>query len=125
MAKLLLPHLERSRFDIVTSVPIVNRRRRQRGYNQAELIARHVARGLTLPYRRLLVRVRTTQQIGKSREERLVHVGGAFVAKGNVVGQRILICDDVITTSATLNECARVLCDAGAASVWGAAAARD
>ncbi|HEX7260033.1 MAG TPA: phosphoribosyltransferase family protein [Candidatus Saccharimonadia bacterium] len=126
-ARALLPRLEPKRFEYnsVTAVPVVTARLRQRGYNQAELIAKELARSLALPYRRLLVRRRVTQQVGKSRAERLEHVGGAFVAKPNVGGLRVLLIDDVLTTGATLAECAGVLHRAGANEITGAVAAWD
>lgn len=121
----LAPLLPAANFDAVTAVPVATSRLRQRGYNQSELIARYLARDLALPYRRLLRRLRNTQQVGKSRAERLAQVENVFVAGAPVRAQRILVVDDVLTTGATLNACAIALRMAGAAEVWGAAAARD
>jgi competence protein ComFC len=124
LAATLTPLLDPTRFDVVTSVPVATSRLRQRGYNQSELIAQSVARVLALPYRPLLRRLRNTQQVGKSRHQRLEQVGGLFVARVTSP-LRILIIDDVLTTGATLNSCAVALQAVGATEVWGAVVARD
>jgi ComF family protein len=124
LAATIAPLFPKRSFDMVTSVPIATTRLRRRGYNQSELIAREVARSLALPYHPLLRRLRNTQQVGKTRAQRLSQVDGVFVARRPQSG-RILVVDDVLTTGATLNACAIALQVAGAAEVWGAAAARD
>jgi ComF family protein len=117
--------LESARFDCVTAVPIAPARYRERGYNQAELIARALARQLGVPYRSLLGRTTTEHQMGRTRAERLAGIQGAFYAtRRHLAGQRILVVDDVVTTGATLGECAHVLRGAGAKVVYGAAVAR-
>ena len=112
------------RCDIVTSVPVAAGRYRERGYNQSELIARAVARSLDRPYQPLLGRVTATHQIGLDRRSRLEQVAGAFYPLSPLAGQTILVIDDVVTTGATLSECAAVLRRAGAGVIWGAAVAR-
>jgi ComF family protein len=124
LADTLVPLLDPTAFDVVSSVPVATGRLRQRGYNQSELIARAVARQLQLPYRPLLRRLRNTQQVGKSRHQRLQQVSGLFTARSHPP-PRILVVDDVLTTGATLNACAIALQAAGAREVWGAVAARD
>lgn len=124
LAATLTPLLDSTNFDMVTSVPVATSRLRQRGYNQSELVAKQVAHSLSLPYRPLLRRLRNTQQVGKTRQQRLSQVSGLFVAR-SAPPQRILIVDDVLTTGATLNTCAIALLAAGATEVWGAVAARD
>ena len=111
-------------FDTVTSVPVSPARYRERGYNQSELMAKAVARRLGLPYRSALLRLTATHQIGMDRQARFAQVAGAFRALRPVDGQRVLIVDDVVTTGATLTECAIQLRAAGAADVWAAAVAR-
>ncbi len=112
------------RFDVVTSVPVSPLRYRERGYNQSELVAKRVARELGLPYRSMLGRTTSAHQMGGDRAARLRQIAGAFFAFKPVGGQRVLVIDDVITTGATLSECATTLSEAGAASVWGAVIAR-
>lgn len=110
--------------DVVTAVPVAPARRRERGYNQSELVAREVARSLGVPYMALLDRKSTVHQIGLGRSDRLEQVAGAFVPAWKLENHRVLLVDDVVTTGATLSECAAVLRAAGAAEVWGAAVAR-
>jgi len=112
------------KFEIVTSVPVSAGRYRERGYNQSELIAKLVARQLGLPYLSLLGRLTSTHQMGVSRAMRLQQIAGAFFVLRRLRGERVLIVDDVITTGATLSECASTLVAAGAESVWGAVVAR-
>jgi ComF family protein len=125
-AELVTPLLTAADYDIVTSIPAAPARLRERGYNQAQLIAKHVARQLGLPYADLLVRTRNLHQVGSSRTERLEHIQGAFVAARPQIikGARILLVDDVVTTGATLGEAASILHTAGATQLWGAAVAR-
>jgi competence protein ComFC len=109
---------------IVTSVPISASRYRERGYNQSELIARRVASRLALPYAPLLGRASSTHQLGVDRRTRFEQVQGAFYLARECAGRSVLVVDDVVTTGATLSECAGVLSTAGARAVWGAAVAR-
>lgn len=122
-AALLTPLFESANFDLVTSVPSAPSRRRQRGYNQSALIAKSLAAALGLPYRPLLGRWHQAEQIGAGRRERFLQVEGAFYAKGRPP-RRVLVVDDVLTTGATLDACARVLRQAGCTEVWGAAVAK-
>jgi ComF family protein len=110
--------------DVVTAVPIAPERYRERGYNQAELIARAVARRLNVRYTPLLARLDAGHQVGRGRHDRLSRIQGAFLARRALCGERVLIVDDVVTTGATLEECAQTLMAAGAAEVWGGAVAR-
>jgi len=110
--------------DLVTAVPISPSRYRERGYNQSELIAKIISRRFGLPYRQTLMRSTSAHQIGLGRSDRLAAIRGSFQAIRSVDGQRILVIDDVLTTGATLAECAAVLSAAGAKSVEGATVAR-
>lgn len=109
------------KFDVITWVPISRRRLRKRGYDQSRLLAKALAHKLDMPCQGLLKKVRHTKaQSGlKGESERRGNVLGAYeMCSGvQVAGRRILLVDDVITTGATMSECARVLRTAGATQV--------
>ncbi len=113
--------------DSITWVPLSRRRLRQRGYDQARLIAEELAKRLGLPCECLLVKRRHTRpQSGISdREKRKANAAGAYAVLNaeRVEGKRVLLVDDIVTTGATLASCAGVLADAGCTAVFGAAAA--
>ncbi len=108
-------------FDFVTAVPLHPSRRRERGFNQSALLGAALAHGLRVPFRAGLVRrVRPTgTQTGLTASQRTANVFGAFRLGlfARPAGQRILLVDDVMTTGATVNACARALQKGGAASV--------
>ncbi|AUX36568.1 MULTISPECIES: ComF family protein [Sorangium] len=107
--------------DLVVPVPLHPRRLAERGYNQAALLAAHVADGLPASMApRALCRVRpTAQQAQLPRDLRLQNVVGAFRVRApeRVHGRRVALVDDVATTGATLAACRDALLGAGAASV--------
>jgi len=114
--------------DIVVPVPLHRQRERERGYNQADLIAKPLARQLGLPYRAVLL-TRTKPRPDKhilTLEERWESVRGAFATRSGskVDNLRVLLVDDVMTTGATLDAAARALRGAGAKSVIGLTVAR-
>ena len=114
--------------DVVVPVPLHRQRERERGYNQAALIAKPLAKRLRLPHKAVLL-VRTQARPDKrilSVEERWESVRGAFATRpgSQVDNQHVLLVDDVLTTGATLDACARVLREAGAKSVIGLTVAR-
>lgn len=128
--------------DLVSHVPVHADRARQRGYDQAELIARHAARHLGLPFAPLLTRARATiAQFDLDRPDRAHNVKGAFVVDQRVGrngrvgpdghsgseprGRWVLLIDDVVTTGATLAACATALEHAGAAGVSAITVARE
>jgi ComF family protein len=107
--------------DAMIPVPLHPRRLRERGYNQATLIARELARTLSLPILEdVLVRSRATKtQTQLSAAERRVNVVGAFTAEPiQVAGRALLLVDDVCTTGSTLDACADALRRAGASHVY-------
>lgn len=99
---------------VVTWAPTSERRRRDRGYDQAELLARHLAASVGLRHRRMLRRISRGHQTGSRREERLT--GPTFVSRPRVAGA-VIVVDDVTTTGATLRAAAGALAEAGAARV--------
>ena len=108
--------------DIVTAVPLSRQRLKQRGYNQAGLLGWPLAKALCVPYAsQAIVRIRNTgSQVGLSIRERQDNVNGAFSAHPRLGrGKNVLIIDDVLTTGATMQACARALLEAGANSVYG------
>jgi ComF family protein len=137
----LVPEFEQARlahglFDqqpiLVLPVPLYRTRRRQRGFNQAELIARAALKlhpmgdGLQL-VPELLERTRDTHsQIGLTSHQRRENLRGAFAVTraAEVTGREVILVDDVYTTGTTATECARVLRRAGSRRVWVATVAR-
>lgn len=113
-------------FDAVTAVPISAARKKQRGYNQSELIARPLANRLGVPYAELLMKTRDNpEQHFLGKEQRAANVRGVYSASAERVrGKSILLVDDIVTTGATLSECVRVLRGAGARFVACAAVAQ-
>jgi ComF family protein len=113
-------------YDVITWVPLSLRHLKKRGYDQAELIACHAAELLGEPAEPLLKKVRDTktQSTLKEKERRTANVSGAYEVtnKADVVGKRVLLIDDIVTTGATLSECARMLLMAGAEDVVAATA---
>jgi len=119
--------LRGQQFDVIVPVPLHPARQRERGFNQATLLAELLSAHASIPCRPLLKRVRyTTTQTALDRSERMGNLHNAFRLRKNadVRGLRVLLIDDVLTTGSTLNECARVLKRAGAISVHAATAAR-
>lgn len=100
------------RIDVVTWAPTSRRRRRERGFDQGELLARYVARQLGRPARPLLQRLETEAQTGRTRRERIA--GVHFRAHPAVSGATVLVIDDVVTTGATLDAAAEALYQSGA-----------
>lgn len=104
--------------DCVTFVPMHKKRERKRGYNQAKLIALELCDHIDAPCYALLEKsAETVNQAKLDRNERLENLNGAFKTTGDMP-ERILLVDDVMTTGATLNECARTLKKAGAKTVY-------
>ena len=114
-------YLSETDIDAVTSVPLYHAKERERSYNQAFLLAKEVTKYFHKPLvKNMLYRVRPTEsQTHLTYSERAVNIKNVFaVKKANLVkGSSILLIDDVITTGATVNECSRVLKEAGAEKV--------
>ena len=108
-------------FDVVTFVPMTRAEHQERGYNQSAMLAEQTAQALSLPCAQLLCKLyETARQRTLRRRLRSGNVMGVFdVTNADAVrGKRILLCDDLMTTGATLNECAKMLCIAGAREVF-------
>jgi competence protein ComFC len=116
-APLMLQVIEDSSFDAVVPVPLHRSRRRKRGFNQAELLARGVARKINATVSDTLEVVRSTRdQVELSAAQRRANVAGAYTSR-NTLGGRVLLVDDVFTTGATMSACAATLARAGAREV--------
>ena len=120
---------QRIRSDAVAYVPLYGKRERNRTYNQSRLLAAALARDLKLPLASMhcVKRVRETgTQTGLNARERRDNVQGAFEVSGQswIEGRTLLLVDDVMTTGATVSECAGTLQDAGAAAVYVVTVAR-
>ena len=114
--------------DVLMPVPLHGSSERQRGYNQAELLARDLSKRTGLPLAsRVIRRLRNTppQVSVVSHDERRRAVRDAFECKLDVDGQRVLLIDDVVTSGSTMSACAAALKAGGARSVWGLALARQ
>ena len=113
-------------FDVVTWVPVSRQRLRRRGYDQARLLAEAACRLWGTEARTLLRKTVHTlpQSSMKDAAARRANVLGVFDALPEAAGRRVLLLDDICTSGATLEECARVLRDAGAEAVMCAVVAR-
>lgn len=108
-----LPHFPSS--TLVTHVPTATVRRRQRGYDQAELIARTFAKRRGIPHKTLLARSGQARQVGAKRKDRKEQLRGAFrvTDPASVIDRQVLLIDDITTTGATLEEAAKIMREAG------------
>jgi ComF family protein len=111
-------------------VPLHRSRRRDRGYNQAELLAEALGASAGLPVWRALVRHReTVRQHGLDRAARLRNLRDAMAFRPGppprLAGRAVVVVDDILTTGATMEACAAVLRDAGIEAVYGFAVARE
>ena len=117
--------------EFLAHVPVHASRAAERGYDQAELLARAAAAGLRLPFVPALVRTRaTTAQFKLDRVHRGANVVGAFAIRSKdmaevVRGRWAILVDDVVTTGATLSACGSVLLEAGAIGVSAVTVARE
>jgi ComF family protein len=120
LGRLLVRALPREQsFDVIVPMPLHWRKRWQRGFNQADLLAREISRRTHTPVRSALRRVRNTaSQAGLTSAKRRQNVSGAFqAARSGLNGRSVLLIDDVMTTGATAASCARALKRGGARQV--------
>lgn len=131
LGQLVAASLERRplAIDALVPIPLSTGRRRQRGFNQSELIADEIGRRIGVGVEpRWLTRIKeTAPQVRRSREERRLNVAGAFGcgAPELVAGKRIALVDDVMTTGATLSVAAEALKQSGATRVFALVVARE
>jgi ComF family protein len=116
-----VPALRGQKWDFITPVPLHSLKAREREFNQAGLLAKHLGAATKIPLNtKLLRRVSPTlTQTLLTREQRAKNMRGAFAVRNGVKleGERIILVDDVFTTGATTNACAKALRDAGAGEV--------
>jgi len=117
-------------FDVVVPVPMHGSKLRRRGFNQSALLARRIAKDMRKKFdRSSLIKLSDVHpQVGLERNDRIKNVKGSFAIAEKSVGifrdKAVLIVDDVITTGATVNECARIIKRDGAKLVYATAIAR-
>jgi len=116
------------RYDLITWVPLSRKRRRKRGYDQAELLARSIGTAFGTEAVGTMQKVRDTAPLSSlgGRDERKANIAKAYAPldEATIVGKRILLIDDIVTTGSSLSECARCLLMAGAEEVLCATLAR-
>lgn len=115
------------KIDLIIPVPLHHLKKAERGYNQSDFIAKGLSKSARIPVsNRIIKRVRFTESQTKlGLKERERNVAGAFKVRNKkaIAGKNILLVDDVITTGATINECAKVLKENGAIKIFGCSAA--
>ncbi|WP_242835586.1 ComF family protein [Ruminiclostridium josui] len=109
---------QKANFDMIVPVPLYKSRHKQRGYNQAELMAEQISKTLKVPCEKnLLIKTSPTKsQSALKRTDRLLNLEDAFmvVSDGVAANKNILLIDDIVTTGSTLNQCCKALKQAGA-----------
>ena len=114
-------------FDFISCVPMSKKHKKERGFNQASVLAKKLSEVLGAPFLETVAKVKYTKtQHTLSRAERLVNVKGAFsvLNKDATLGKKILFCDDILTTGSTIKECALVLYNSGVKEVLGVTIAK-
>ena len=108
--------------DLIVPVPIHHLKKAERGYNQSDYIVKGLGRSLKIPYStKMIKRTRHTEsQTHLDMNQRAINVANAFKVKNQkvIIGKNVLIVDDVITTGATIQECAKALVSGGAKTVY-------
>lgn len=136
LANLIINHIfllrEGNRFeegDVLIPIPLTRKKIKNRGYNQSEETAKGLSKELKIPViTDCLIKMKETlPQMELSKEKRKENVKGVFEVKNEeeIKGKKILLVDDVYTTGAAMEECAKILKQAGAKEVWGVTIARE
>lgn len=119
MAECFSQYYSDTDFDVVCCVPSSFKKRFNKGYNQSEVLARGISERIGVPYRSILAKKNTAKtQHSLKASERFENVKNAFFSKVDLDGETVLLIDDIKTTGATLNDCARALSRAGANRVF-------
>ena len=115
-------NLDCGSIDMVSCIPLSRKRMHDRGYNQAELLAKEISKKIGVEYLPTLKKIRhnTAQSTIKDSKQRAANVIGAYrvIDAEEVKGKYILLVDDVVTTGSTVSECARILKKSGAKAVY-------
>ncbi len=116
-------------YDIIIPVPMHKYKRRLRGYNQTELIAKELAQNLRIPIdTKSFAKIKCTEtQSTLTKSKRNENVKGAYevLEENNIIDKNIILFDDIYTTGSTLNECSKILKKAGARSIIALTLAKD
>jgi ComF family protein len=116
-----VPVLRGQGWDFIVPVPLHSLKQREREFNQAEILARHLSAATRIPLNTTLLRrvTFTMTQTRLTKQQRAANMRGAFAIRPGVKleGERVVLVDDVFTTGATTNACAQVLRTAGAGEV--------
>ena len=117
------------KYDIIIPVPIHKKRKQKRGYNQAELIARYISKNLNIDCENnVLVKTKNViSQTKLNKKDRINSVKNVFNIKNEekINNKNIVLFDDIYTTGSTLNECSKILKNAGAKKVFALTIAKD
>lgn len=120
--------LKKNKDVILIPVPLYKNKLKQRGFNQAEEIAKELSKYLKIPiFNNLLIKIKPTPaQVELDKKQRKNNIKGVFSVKNPkaIKQKKILLVDDIFTTGSTLEECAKILKEAGAKKVWGVVVAR-
>ena len=121
MADFSFPDIDFTDYSLIIPVPLHIKRLRERGFNQSLILARAIGKKRQIPVNFSLLKRHkfTLTQTGSNKTERKQNIKGAFEVsdKENIAGKNIILVDDVYTTGATINECAKTLIKAGAQKV--------
>ena len=116
-------------YDIIIPVPISKKRNRQRGYNQSDLIAKEISKYTNLKYENkcIIKQKDTIEQSKLDKEQRKINVKNAYriMDKEKIVNKKVILLDDIYTTGNTVNECAKMLKQAGANNIGILTIAKD
>ena len=120
ISEVLLPEDEVKKFNYITAVPLSKQRYKERGYNQAELVAKDLCERIDIEYNEILEKIKDNKtQHTLNLEERKVNVKGVYATskRFDLRGKNVIICDDIITTGNTLSECVKMLMDSGCENI--------